>query len=138
VNVHRVSDDRQIEIYTSEPSVPDPSPSQVETAIAKLKTYKSPGSDEIPAERIQAGGETSQSENHTLIDSIRIKEKLPDQWNSILSYKFTRRAIELTVVPNGTSLLTTSYKILSNILLSRFSPCMYRRNYWGSSVWVFI
>jgi hypothetical protein len=29
----------------------------VEIAIAKLKKYKSPGSDQIPAELIQAGGE---------------------------------------------------------------------------------
>jgi hypothetical protein len=29
----------------------------VEIAIAKLKKYKSPGSDKIPAELIQAGGE---------------------------------------------------------------------------------
>jgi hypothetical protein len=37
--------------------VPDPSPFEVLIAIAKLKRYKSPGSDQIPAELIQAGGE---------------------------------------------------------------------------------
>jgi hypothetical protein len=30
---------------------------EVEIAIAKLKRFKSPGSDQIPAELIQAGGE---------------------------------------------------------------------------------
>jgi hypothetical protein len=54
--VHRVSDVRQIETHTAEPLVPDPSPFEVEVAIAKLKRYKSPGSDQIPAELIQAGG----------------------------------------------------------------------------------
>jgi hypothetical protein len=49
LNDHRVSDVRKIEIHTAEPLVPDPSPFEVETAIAKLKRYKSPGSDEIPA-----------------------------------------------------------------------------------------
>jgi hypothetical protein len=44
LNVHRASH-RQIEIYTAEPLVPDPSPFEVEIAIAKLKRYKSPGSD---------------------------------------------------------------------------------------------
>jgi hypothetical protein len=45
LNVHRVSDVRQIEIHTAEPLVPDPSPFEVEIAIAKLKRYKFPGCD---------------------------------------------------------------------------------------------
>jgi hypothetical protein len=44
LNVHRVSDVRQIETHKAEPLVPDPSPFEVEIAIAKLKTHKSPGS----------------------------------------------------------------------------------------------
>jgi hypothetical protein len=55
VNVHSVSDVRQIEVHMAEPLVPGPSRLEVEIAIAKLKKYKSPGSD--PAELIQAGGE---------------------------------------------------------------------------------
>jgi hypothetical protein len=39
----------------AEPLVPDPSPFEVEIAIEKLKRYKSPGSDQIPADLIQAG-----------------------------------------------------------------------------------
>jgi hypothetical protein len=54
LNVHRVSYVRQIEIRTSELLVPDPSPFVVELAVAKLKRYKSPGSDQIPAELMQA------------------------------------------------------------------------------------
>jgi hypothetical protein len=56
LNVHNVSDVRQIEVHAAEPLVPGPSCLEVEIAIAKLKKYKSPGSDEIPAELIQAGG----------------------------------------------------------------------------------
>jgi hypothetical protein len=37
------------------------SPFEVEITIAKSKKYKSPGSDQILAELIQAGGETLQS-----------------------------------------------------------------------------
>jgi hypothetical protein len=48
--VHRVSDVRQIEIHTAEPLVTDPNP------FAKLKRYKTPGSDKIPTEAIQSGG----------------------------------------------------------------------------------
>jgi hypothetical protein len=55
--VLNVSDVRQIEVHTAEPLVPGPSPLEGVTAIAKLKKYKSPSSDQILAELIQAGGE---------------------------------------------------------------------------------
>jgi hypothetical protein len=50
LNVHNVSDVRQTEIQTAEPLVPGQSHLEVEIAIAKLKKYKSSGSDQIPAE----------------------------------------------------------------------------------------
>jgi hypothetical protein len=71
LDVHRVNDVRQIEIYTAEPLVLDPSP--------KVKRYKSPGSDEIPAELFQAGGEILHFKIHELINSIWNKEELPEQ-----------------------------------------------------------
>jgi hypothetical protein len=55
----------------------------VEIAIAKLKKYKSPGSDQIPSELIQAGGEILLSAIHKLIDSVWNKEELPDQWKAL-------------------------------------------------------
>jgi hypothetical protein len=57
LNVHNVSDVRQMEVHTAEPLVPGYSRLEVEIAIAKLIKYKSPGSDQIPAELIQAGRE---------------------------------------------------------------------------------
>jgi hypothetical protein len=80
LNVHNVSGVRQIEVHTAEPLVPGPSCLQLEIAIAKLKKYKSPGSDQIPAELIQAGGEMLLSAIHKLINSVWNKEELPDQW----------------------------------------------------------
>jgi hypothetical protein len=80
LNVHDVSDVRQIAIHTAEPLVPDPSHLEVEISIAKLKKYKSPGSDQIPVELYQAGCETLVSVIHKLITSIWNKEELPDQW----------------------------------------------------------
>jgi hypothetical protein len=58
LNVHNVSNVRQIKIHTAEPLVPGPSHLEVEIAIETLKNYKSPGSDQILAELYQAGGET--------------------------------------------------------------------------------
>jgi hypothetical protein len=60
--------------------VPEPSASEVEVAVGKLKRYKSPGSDQIPAELIQGGGETLRSEIHNFIKLIWNKEELPYQW----------------------------------------------------------
>jgi hypothetical protein len=77
LNVHRVNNVRHIEIHTAEPLVPEPSP-EVEIAIAKLKRYKLPGSDQIPGELNQAGGETSWSDIYKLINSMLNEEELPD------------------------------------------------------------
>jgi hypothetical protein len=67
--------------------------------------------------------ELLRSKIHKVINSIWNKETLPDQW---------KESIILPVHKNGDktdysnyrmiSLLSTSYKILSNILLSRLSP----------------
>jgi hypothetical protein len=43
LNVHGVHDVRQMDIHTAEPLVPEPSLVEVEIAIGKLKSYKSPG-----------------------------------------------------------------------------------------------
>jgi hypothetical protein len=49
LNVRNVTDVRQMEVHTAEPLVPVPSHLEVEIAIAKVKKYKSPGSNKIPA-----------------------------------------------------------------------------------------
>jgi hypothetical protein len=77
LNIQRISDLGGIEIHTAEPLVPEPSPFEVEIAIAKSKMYKSPGIDQIPAELIQAGDKTLHSDIHNLINSIWNKEELP-------------------------------------------------------------
>jgi hypothetical protein len=46
---------RQTEIHTAEPLVPEPTEVEVELAIGKLKSHKSPGIDQIPAEFIKTG-----------------------------------------------------------------------------------
>jgi len=79
INVHGVKDVRQAEIRTAEPLVPEPSAAEVELAIDKVKSHKSPGIDQIPAELIKAGGRTICLEIHKLITSIWKKEKLPEE-----------------------------------------------------------
>jgi hypothetical protein len=98
LNVHRARDVKQIEDHTTELLVPDPSPFEVEIAIAKFKRYKLPGNDQIPAEMIQAGGETLQSEIHKLIILFGIRKNCLISGKSLLLYQFKRRVIKPTLV----------------------------------------
>jgi len=77
--------------------VPDPSLVEAEIAIGKLKSYKSPGTDQIPAELIKAGGETY-SEIHRLICSIWNKEELPQQWKEFIVVQIRKRVIRLIAI----------------------------------------
>jgi hypothetical protein len=98
LNVHRVSDVRQIEIHIAEPLVPDPSHFGVEIAFANLRRLKSPGSDQIPAEFIQAGVEILHSKIPKQINSIRKKEKLPDQWKESIIVSVHKKGVKMAVV----------------------------------------
>jgi hypothetical protein len=98
LNVHRVSDVRQTEMHTAEPFVPEPRASDVEVAVGKLKSCKSPAVDQILAELIQAEGETFRSEIHKLVKLIWNKEELSHQWKESIMVPIHKRAIKLTVV----------------------------------------
>jgi hypothetical protein len=66
-------------MHTAKPLLPETSCFKDETAIGKLKGYKSPGIDQILAELIQAGHNTFCSEIHELINYIKNEEELPQQ-----------------------------------------------------------
>jgi hypothetical protein len=73
----------------------------------------------VDPELIQAEGEILRSKIHKLIKSIWNKEELPDQWKESIIVPVHKKG-DKTECSNyrGISLLSTSYKILSNILLS--------------------
>ena len=123
LNVHEVNDIRLAEINIVEPLVPEPSAFEVELAIEKLKNHKSPGTEQIPAEVIKAGGRTIHCEIHKLIISIWNKEELPDERKESIIVPIHKKG-DKTDCNNyrGISLLSTMYKVLSNILLSRLIP----------------
>jgi hypothetical protein len=91
LNVHRESDVKNIEKHTAEPLVTEPSPSEVEVAIAKLNKYKSP-------ELIQAGGGILLPEIRKLIILFGVRKNCLSNGRSLLRYQFTRRATQLTVL----------------------------------------
>jgi hypothetical protein len=98
LNVQGAGGVRQTEIHTAEPFVPEPSTNEVEVTIRKLKMYKAQGSDHIPAELIQAGGEILHSEMHKLFMLVWNKEELLTRGRNRLSYLFTKGVIRLTAV----------------------------------------
>jgi hypothetical protein len=76
-----------MDIHWAEPLVPEPSLVKLETAIEKLRSYKSPGTDQIPAELIKGEGEKLCSEIHKLICSIWNKEELPQRWKESIGVR---------------------------------------------------
>jgi hypothetical protein len=89
----------------------------------KVKSHKSPGIDQIPAELIKAAGKIIRSEIHKLIISIWNKEELPEEWKESVIVPICKKGVK-TDCSNyrGISLLSATYKILSNIPLSRLTP----------------
>jgi hypothetical protein len=99
-----------------------------------LQKYKSPGSDQIPAELIQPVGEILLSAIHKLINFVWNKEKLPDQWKESIIVPVHKKD-DKTDCNNyhGISLLSTSCKILSRLgpyieEISGDDKCGFRRN----------
>jgi hypothetical protein len=79
LNAHGIYDVRQMDIHTAEPLVPEPSLVEVEITVGKLESYKSPGTDHIPANLIKSVGEILCSEMNKLTCSMWNKEELPQQ-----------------------------------------------------------
>jgi hypothetical protein len=101
MKVNNVSDVRQTEVHTAEPLVPGPRRPKVEIAIAKLKKYKSPASDQIPVELIQAGGEILLSEIHKLVNSVWNKEELSDQWGESIIVTIHKKSDKTVIINVG-------------------------------------
>jgi hypothetical protein len=122
LNIHGVNNVRKTAIQTAEPLVPEPSAFGIELAIEKLKSHKSPGINQIPAELIKVVGKIIQYGIHKLIISIWNKEELPEEWKDSIVVPIYKKG-DKTDCSNyrGISLLSIVYKILSNILLSKQS-----------------
>jgi hypothetical protein len=114
-NVRGVTEVRQAEIDTAEPLVPEHIAFQFEMANEKLKRHKSPGTDQIPAEMIKAGGTAMHSEIHKPIKS--------EEWKELITVPIYKKDDKRGCCNyRDISLLPTTYKFLSNILLSRLTP----------------
>jgi hypothetical protein len=92
-------------------------------SIEKLKRHKSPGIDQIPAEIIKAGGRIIRSEIHKYINSIWNEDELPEEWKESINLLLHKKGDKADCNNyRDISLFSTTYKILSSILLSRLTP----------------
>jgi hypothetical protein len=98
LNVHGVHDVRKMDIHTAEPLVPEPSLVEVAIDIGKLKSYKSSGTDNIPAELIQAGVKHYILRYTDLFVVFGIRTNCHSSGRNLLLYQFIKRAIRLIVI----------------------------------------
>jgi len=88
----------------------------------------------------KAGGKTIHSEIHKFIHSVRNKEELPDAWKESFLLPIHKKS-DKTDCSNyrSISLLSTTYKILSNVLLSSLTAHVeeiigdHQRGFWHKS-----
>jgi hypothetical protein len=97
LNVHGVNDVRQTEVHTAEPLVPEPSALEVEMAIEKVKRHKSPGTDQIPAELINARVGQFDLSSINLLFLFGIRRNCLRSGRSQSLYLFIGRVIKQTV-----------------------------------------
>jgi hypothetical protein len=108
---------------TAEPFVSQPRASEIEVAVGRLKRYKSPGVGQIPAQLVQARAEKLRSDIHEFVKLIWNKEEMPHQWKESIVVPIHKRGDKSACgTYRGISLLSASYKILSNRLLSGLTP----------------
>jgi hypothetical protein len=98
IKAHGVHDIRYIVIYTAEPLVPESRLVEVEIGIGKLKSYKSPGADQILAELLKIGGEILCSEIHRLIRCVWNKEELPQHWKESIIVPIHKKGDKSVIV----------------------------------------
>jgi sorting nexin-29 len=92
-----------------------------------LRNNKAPGIDLIPAELVKFAGQEYVKHLHQLIAKIWITETIPEEWYlSIVCPIHKKGDVMVRVYSNyrRISLLCIAYKIFSNILFNRLSPCV--------------
>ena len=94
----------------------EPSAFEIDMAIEEIRRHKS-STDKIPAELTKAGVRTIQSKSNFK------KQKLLKEWKESIIVAIYKKGDKTNCSNNrGMSRIRTTYKILLNILLSRFTP----------------
>ncbi|CAF2065175.1 unnamed protein product [Rotaria magnacalcarata] len=94
--------------------------SEIENAIDKLKKNKSPGTDGITAEMLQAGGKQLVSNIHELCNRAWKEEAIPDDWGRSILIPIPKKG-DLAECSNyrTISLINHTGKVMLMVLLNR-------------------
>jgi hypothetical protein len=114
LNVHGVHDVRQMDIHTAELLIPEPSLVEVEIATGKLKSYKSTGTDQIPAELIKAGVKHYILRYTDLFVLYEIRRNCHSSGRNLLLYQFPKgglRLIEIIIEVSPSYQLPTKFRL---------------------------
>ena len=104
---------------------PPPSQNEINTAIARLKNNKAAGADGLPAELFKAGGDELATCMHQLINTVWLKECMPDDWNlSVLCPVLKKGDPSVCIGCRGISLIPIAYKVMSSVLCERLKPIL--------------
>ena len=97
--------------------------SEVRSAIQELKKNKSPGADNITAELIQNGGETTFLLMHKLCNEILKTKQWPSQWTESVLITIPKKSKSRRCTDYRTiSLISHASKVLLRIILKRLTP----------------
>lgn len=123
LNVENNNTIEEVVTDTAEIYIPEPTQEEVRNAIRKLKNNKAVGNDNIPSELIKKGTLQLEYEITELVKQIWKDEKIPQDWNEAIIIPILKKG-DKEVCSNyrGISLLNSTYKILSIIVLDRLKP----------------
>jgi hypothetical protein len=109
----------------SETEVLVPIINEIEQAIKRLRNNKAPGIDLIPAELVKFASPEYVKHLHQLIAKIWITETFPEEWYLSIVYPIHKKGDVMACSSyRGICLMCIAYKLFSNILFNRFSPCV--------------
>ena len=114
---------QELEEITPPTSEEDPQDilfSEIQAAIHSLKKNKSPGSDGITAEMLQAGGEQLARQMHKLCNKVWQEGTIPEEWGKSLLVPIPKKG-DLSNCSNyqTISLINHTGKVLLTVLLNR-------------------
>ena len=100
-----------------------PSPEEIMQAIAKLRTNKAAGDDNLPPELFLYGMHELLPHFQDLLLSIWNNEKIPDDWKTAVIVPIHKKGDKANCANyRGISLLNIAFKILEAILKNRIEP----------------
>jgi len=141
LNLHGINKVRQTETHTLDPLLPKPSCFELQITIERLKSYKTPGIDHVQAALFKQEGIYYVLRCTNVLILFWTRKNCHSSGRNPLLYLFVKGGDKIDCNNyTGKSQLLTTYKILTNFLVSNLTPyvkevsgdhqCGLRHNRW--------